>query len=344
MIRRIISVLFILVLNISASEYRLGRGYEVYKDDSLYLNLGAHLNINYYNSKSGNNVELGQSGLILFGEYTPKFNFLLEIGSDSLYTHDSEISNETTDFHVMRMYGEYLHSDAVEIKVGKFLTPLGIWNRAYIPALRWSGFTPYIANDFFPKIIVGFSLNGSLTENRSFSYSVFSHIDGEHDTNENNLIANEFFGGELRYHLSPLAKISLPFGRYRSDKSKEICIVGGVNILIPFNKNEFSSEFLYKDGEWTNSSSFLETWKDTAWYAQYVQHIYKDSYLSFRYGEKNRKYSSKHINWNDTNSVVGYIYKPNSALNVKVEYRHSDRDGWKPIVSNEVLVSLSVIF
>jgi len=342
--KKIICILFVLLTGLMAQEYKLGRGYEIYSNKEFYLYGGAHADINYYTQSGNNSLRLGQAGIMLFGEYTPKFRFLAEVGSDDIYVHNFNKANESTNLQLMRLYGEYLYSDAIEFKVGQFLTPIGIWNRAYIPALRWSGFTPYVAKGFFPKIIAGASLNGSLNEKRSISYSLFYHVDGEQDTNKNNVKAKEFFGGELRYNFSPLAKIAVPFGRFRSNSSQEICRFTGINTLIPFEKNEFSSEFLYKDGEWTNSEGISNNWQDIAWYIQYVQHIYKSSYLSVRYGEQRRFRSSNDVTWNDANEVLGYVYRPKTALSIKLEYRHRARTGLNFINTDEGLLSFSVLF
>jgi len=343
--KKIILILLFVSLNtLLAQEYKLGRGYEFYNQDNLSLNIGAHADMNYHTVDDEQSVQLGQAGAMVFGEYNSKFRFLAEIGSDDIFTYSFMHSSKSTDLQLMRLYGEYLYSDALEIKIGQFLTPIGIWNRAYIPVLRWSSFTPYVAQGFFPKIIAGASLNGSLTDERSVSYSIFYHVDGEHDTNQNNIRAKEFLGGEVRYHFSPLAKIAIPFGRFRSDSSKEICVFYGANLIIPFDKNELSSEFLYKDGEWTNQMGITDKWQDTAWYVQYVQHIYKNSYLSVRYGEVERLRSNSGIKWNDVNNVFGYIYRPKTAFSVKLEYRHRKRDGLNPINTDESLLSFSVLF
>jgi len=339
-------LLLMFLTALRAEEYQLGRGHEFYAHEGLSLTLGAHMDINFHGSnRQDESVQLGQAGIMLFGEYTPKFHFLAEIGSDDTYTYSLTHDNSaSTALQLMRLYGEYSFSDAIEVKFGQFLTPIGIWNRTYIPALRWSAFTPYVAQGFFPKIIAGASINGRLCDNRELSYSLFYHVDGEHDTNQNNVKAKEFIGGELRYHFSPLIKLAFPFGRYRSDSSQEINLFTGLNLLLPFKKNEFSSEFIYKDGEWTDANGYTNTWKSSAWYLQYVQHIYKSSYLSARYGEKRRFQSKNGINWSDKNTVFGYIYRPKTAFSTKLEYRHTRRSGLDTLGQDEVLLSFSVLF
>lgn len=262
----------------AAEEYRIGRGYQLYADETFSLNLGGHASMFYEVADGGaGRAGLDQAGIMLYGDITSNFRFLAEYGSDDTYAYDLRAgTDDATDFQLMRLYGEYLFSDAVRVKGGQFLTPIGIWNRTYIPALRWSAFTPYVAQMFFPKIIVGGAVEGRLFKGRRVGYSLFYHADGEYDTNENNVPAKEFTGGEVRYHFGMRGKIGIPFGRFRSDSNREICYFTGANLLWPFSKNELSSEFLYKDGEWTEGSGMLTKWKDMAWYLQYVQHIWSD--------------------------------------------------------------------
>jgi len=345
-INRIYFLLLLVLSTLDAQDYKLGRGYEVYGDDKLSLTVGAHIDINVNAKSDGNeSAKIGQSGVLLFGNYTSKFRFLAELGSDEAYRYTmDEATSDSTDFKLSRLYGEYLFSDSFELKAGRFLTPIGIWNKTYIPALRWSNFTPFVAKGFFPKIIDGASMNGTLLPTRDISYSLFYHIEGESDNNDNNINAKEFAGGEIRYHFSPMAKIAIPFGRYRSDSSTEIVHFTGLNFILPFNKNELSLESLYKDGEWTDANAYTNKWKDYAWYLQYVQHVYKASYLCIRYEEERRVNSSIGVSWNDKATVLGYIYRPVTSFSTKLEFRHREKSGENSFKNDEALVSFSVLF
>ena len=331
---------------VSAQEYRPGRGYRLYNDEMLQLNLGGHASVFYLaQGEDNDSVGLDQAGVMLYGNITSRFRFLGEYGSDNIYTYRLDSGkSDSTDLQLMRLYGEYLFSDALHLKAGQFLTPIGIWNRTYIPALRWSAFTPYVAMRFFPKIIVGGALEGRVLDNRALGYSLFYHADGEYDTNENNVPAKEFVGGELRYHFGLRGKVALPFGRFRSDTAKEICLFTGANFLWPIGRNELSSEFLFKDGEWTDMGGFHNTWKDYAWYLQYVQHLLGSHYLSARLGQLVRFKSNTDMTWEDNNVVFGYIYRPQTALSIKAEYRHRERNNPFEIRSDEGLLTFSVLF
>lgn len=332
---------FSIVTLLFASPYRLGRGYDIMQSPTFSLNIGGHVD-SYLHTQSDANSSVGidQAGLILSGHITPAFLFLGEIGSDDIVDYDLQShTSSTTDIQLMRLYGIYRFNDAFKLKVGQFLTPIGIWNRAYIPALRWSAFKPYVADGFFPKIIVGGSLEGELLVNKSLTYALFYHHDGEYDTNKNNVPAKEFAGGEIAYKPSFRTKLSLPFGRYKSNTKKEICLFSGLNFILPVGKNELSSEFIYKDGKWKDSR-----WKDYAWYLQYIQNLTGPHYLGARFGQKKRFDAKIVKEWEDNNIVASYIYRPTSAFSIKAEYRHRERSGTKVIQSDESLISISVLF
>ena len=334
--------IFITIFSILyAQEYRLGRGYNVINEPTFEVNVGGHIDTYMYNSSDKNSsLGINQAGLILSTEIASNLRFLLEIGSDDIYDYDVvSTQSKSTDIQLMRLYGEYLFDDVVSLKLGQFLTPMGLWNRIYIPALRWSAFTPYVASGFFPKLIVGGSIQGHLLESKKVSYSLFYHADGEYDTNKNNVPASEFAGGEVRYHFDLRSKIALMAGRYKSKTKEEICIFGGVNARLTWNKNLFSSEFIYKDGMWENKA-----WKDYAWYLQYVQHLYKAHYLVARFGQEKRFSTTIVKEWEDNNAIVGYVYRPQTALSIKLEYRHRERSGTKVIQSDESMLSFAVLF
>lgn len=342
--KKLLLLLSLLLSGLNADDYKLGRGYEWYNNDTLSLNISGHFDTYWHTSSETNNsVGLDQAGLILSGNITPKLSFLVEGGSDDIIDYDlTSGESQSTDIQFMRAYAVYRFYDALSLKAGLFLSPIGIWNRTYIPALRWSNFTPYVAKGFFPKIIAGVEASGYVFQDRSFSYSLFYHKEGEYDTNKNNVVADEFVGGEVRYHFGLRSKVAIPFGRYRSETSKEICLFTGMNILLPFNKNEFSAEMIYKDGEWTWDNGKTTTWKDYAWYLQYVQHLYEKHFAALRVGQSGRFDSMQ--NWDDKNVVLSYIYKPQTSLSIKAEYRHREISRTNSISSDESLLSFSVLF
>lgn len=347
MVRILFTLTLIVMPWLMAQEYALGRGATLYATDEMRIKLGAHASLFYHlaSKEQNSSVGLDQAGVMLYGKLTPSLRFLGEIGSDDIYSYDLQRSNaQSTPLQLMRLYGDYLFTDALQLKGGQFLTPIGIWNNTYIPALRWSAFTPYVATRFFPKIIVGAALHGRAFKNNAFEYALFYHANGEYDTNKNNVPAQEFVGAELRFHFNTTGKIALPFGRFRSNSYKEICLFTGLNFILPLGKSELSSEFLYKDGKWNEPGLFMNEWKDYAWYAQYVQHVMQSHYISIRYGQKVRFASKNSITWEDNNGVVGYIYRPYTALSYKLEYRKRVRTGQGAINSDEGLATFSVLF
>ena len=334
--------LLLLSLSLSATEYHLGRGMRLSESENYILKVGGFVGAKY---SSENILSMDHNGVMLYGSFLDDFNFLVEGSGDETFSYDfTSGKSARSDYYLSRAYLSYTYSDALSLKVGEFLTPLGLYNVAYIPALQWTAFKPFVADGFYPKIIVGAEVSGSFGFEEGFSYSSFYHFNHRYDTNTNNVQADEFAGTELRYIFMYEAKVALNLARYKSVNSKEISLVGGVNLLIPFYNNELSAEFIYKDGEWKDEFGALTHWKDYAWYAQYVQSLSVKNYLSFRVGQKVRFNSTKNRNWNDSNAVVGYIYKPTSALSMKLEHRYRERDGWNALKTNETLVSFGVLF
>ncbi len=337
--------LFLLLISftfLSAQEYQLGRGLDVIDQEKFSLKLGGFVGAKY---SSENVLSMDHNGLMLYGNFLEKFNFLIEGSGDETFSYDfSSGESVRSKYYLSRAYLSYSYSDALSFKVGEFLTPLGLFNVAYIPALQWTAFKPYVADGFYPKIIAGAEVSGSFGDEQGFSYSAFYHFNHRYDTNPNNVQADEFAGAELRYIFDYEAKVAINFSRYKSVQSKEISRVGGANLLVPFNDDELSAEFLYKVGQWKDEVGSLSTWQDYAWYAQYVRALFSKNYLSLRVGQKVRFNSSKSRNWNDSNAVLGYIYKPYSALSVKLEHRYRERDGWNRLKVNETLLSFGLLF
>ena len=342
---KLIIIFVLLSFSLFAQEYKLGRGLSLYEANGLELILGGHLSLQAHsdhpdNNNTQNSVSIENVGVMMYGSYTQYFSFLLEYGNEDLYGYqNSDSFSQNPEFR--RFYADFHLHDTANIKLGRFLTPIGIYNPTYINALRWSNIRPLVAQEFFPDIITGAQVHGTITSR--VEYSVFTQLQDNEAVSVSHLPISEFTGGELRYLFGTNSRFAVNYGQFRSDTFKEICTFGGANALVELGDNEFSTELLYKKGKWRNPNAQVKWWDDFSWYTQYVQNIVEDHYLTFRVGQKIRT-SSDVESWNESNGIVGYVYRPNSALSYKLEYRHLERTGLKAYKTDEAYLSFSVLF
>jgi hypothetical protein len=76
--------------------------------------------------------------------------------SDENYAHlETERSLD-----LARLYAEYAFSDALRVRVGRFLTPIGEWNEVHAEPLTWTSIRPLTTYRSFAKSVTGVLLGG----------------------------------------------------------------------------------------------------------------------------------------------------------------------------------------
>ncbi len=334
-----------LSLLVLAENYTLGRGVTLYQTEQFNITAGGHFSadvqsVNPDNDTAQNSIGIENMALMLYGSYSDMLSFLVEYGNEDLYRYtNNEGDSQSPEFR--RFYVEAHLNDVLNLKLGRFLTPIGIYNPTYINALRWSNIRPLVAQEVFPDIITGAQLHGLVGEH--FEYAIFTQLEDDETSSISSVPISEFTGAELRYLFGVNSRVAINYGHYKSDTVREICTFGGVNTLVPLGENEFTAEALYKDGTWTTGGGETTRWNDFSWYAQYVQNIREKHYATLRLGQKIRDGFGVG-SWNESNGVLGYVYRPSTALSYKLEYRHFQRTGQGAYITDDFHLSFSVLF
>lgn len=74
-----------------------------------------------------------------------------------------------------RLYVDYRATDALGLRVGKFLTPIGRWNQNHADPLTWTTVRPLISRSAFPTNATGLLLFGSVAvASQGLDYEVFA--------------------------------------------------------------------------------------------------------------------------------------------------------------------------
>lgn len=329
-----------LLLSITANPYELGRGLKVINTPEATLNLGGHLSIDYanyseFNTSQTKSINLQDIGLMAYGNVGNQFSYLAEIGNDNAYSYSLNNNNmQSEDLELKRLYGSYAFSDTLKIKLGRFLTPIGIWNPTYINALRDTTVRPFVATAYYPDIITGLQISGFLGDEQAFEYALFKQLKPEEKESVSKIPTTQFIGGELRYNFDLASRIALVAGNYNSQAIKEKVTLLGFNAKINLEDDELSTEFLHKNSKWKD-----DKWQEISWYLQYVLQVKEKHAAVFRIGEQ------KHLkSWDSYEFLLGYNYKPLPTLSIKTEGRYIKRTGLNSFESNQLFISLSVLF
>lgn len=149
---------------------------------------------NFFDDLENYNVNYGtavsEAGILITYQPTSK----ITLKSVFVYRPDFEF-----DQMLNEAFGSYAVSNTLNIKVGRFLTPLSPMNTYYYQPVNTSATLPILItnHEFFPLNIDGISVNGQTAGDLRFNYDVFAG--GYRNTTWLKTGAVGFFGDEVSY-------------------------------------------------------------------------------------------------------------------------------------------------
>ena len=313
------------------SSYSLGHGIRV-GNTPLYA--GGYFSLEYENVISGvEEVKLEDLSLMLYGE-TERYNYMMELESNDLYSEvlNGSDDNESIHFnlHIERFYFDTKYENFT-IRVGKFNSLIGLWNRIPINIFRDTTSNPKVVQYLFPRFTSGMNvdyhpqkwndtiLNIMLQKSKDFDAYV-------NDTTYNNLEINRHYGVgiETRY-----GGISYNFN------------VGMFRFLDGQTRYYLESAFSYEDVCFRLQGEIgMQFDKENATipYIGYLQGVYRiaeEHEVVFRV----ESYDDKDRGIEETFGVLGYIWRPVYPVSLKGEYQVHQQNS-----ANRLLFSVSMMF
>ena len=206
----LLSLVF-LSLTLFANEYELGRGYKI--NDSLHV--GGYFSTDYTFTNDNNQFEIDDVAILAYGNLSPQFSYLFELEAAPFYTNNfsENLSQTNTKFHYERVYIDYSHSEMLNIRIGKQITPIGYWNLEPINVLRDTSSNPLYSFKMFPKLFTGVDLNGYLDEENTFKYNLFVQKNNDLDEEYINIKNDSFIGLTVNYEWDENIDIGASLGQ-----------------------------------------------------------------------------------------------------------------------------------
>lgn len=318
--------------------YSLGEGLRI-ADTDFYL--GGYMNIEG-KSEVGGDGELAfdELSLFIFGNISDRWRFFSELEEIKLLEVNSE-GESRSDHHgeIERLYVDYLASEKVNIRVGKFLTPIGTWNEIHAEPLTWTVSRPLVTFVPFPVFITGVQAFGDLeVMDQDISYSLFyqgnESIDEETGLRRTHII----YGGRGRWHATPNLEIGVPLLYYKEYEVGDKIYLSGLDFT-------YKTPIIEVRGEATYSGVDREAngWSDE--YGYYIQGAYgltEKLFLVVRH-----EYFKARGEGGELEALsIGGAYKPRPQIVFKAEYQTRNGDLVLEEINDSevVLASFSVLF
>jgi hypothetical protein len=296
-------------------EYRAGRGLRV---GDTGLTIGG------FATAEGERLEGGESrggiegiNLLLFFDPLRFLHVFAELGETGPLAEGESGRKgvrSDADVEVDRLYGDLGSSDALNLRFGKFLTPIGRWNLAPAEPLVWTSSEPLIVEEVFDETVSGVMLWGSaFPRGGALSYSLYGTFLDPLDPDPDAPPTDHSAGAHLEW--ASLGGWSVGASYFASEaREKTWHHLGGTDFLWqPNARLELSAEALAGEGTRENGALW-------GLYAQAVLETVDTLYAVGRYERFDPPGGDRAVDLFD----VGLTWVPVYYLRLKADYLFAD--------------------
>ena len=152
--------------------YELGRGLPI--GDSGFT-VGGYATARYDDMRGSNpRLTADHLSLMVWWEGSGRWKFFSEADlEESLATRHSG-ADEERFLALERFYLDYALTDSVNVRLGKYLTPIGRWNQIHADPLVWTTSRPMVTHAVFPGTATGGMVQGTVSiGSREMDYAIF---------------------------------------------------------------------------------------------------------------------------------------------------------------------------
>lgn len=240
---------------------------------------------------------------------------------DGLATREAELVSE-------RLYVDYAWRDAMKLRLGKFLTPVGRWNLLHAAPLTWTTSRPLITEATFPTNATGAMVYGVLPWNaEGIEYSVYASA-GEEIFPEDELDTfREAYGARVAGTVLPHTQLGFSWAAFEQEAEAELRKqLFGVDFEWKWRRAELSGEFARRA-----LSGHGRDRDEQGWYVQTVVPIARQWFAVARYESFHQQGADRDLSV----YLGGLAWRPRPALVLKAEWsRATDNDadlpdGWR---------------
>ncbi|WP_457621730.1 hypothetical protein [Persephonella sp.] len=332
---RVVTFIFILLIGLSyASDvtYRFGRGLSV--DNRFYL--GGYTSFQYEYRQNGY-YEYKVDDIAILGFYRQgKFKIFGELEARNWYVRRKGTGGEfNLKLHTERFYVEYAFNEYFKTRLGRFITPLGIWNQIHINALKWTTSDPVTAEWFYPRFSTGLDIYGFLPIiDETTEYHLFIQKTRNIDDGYNNVKTDDFIGFQLKKFFGINRYIGINGGRFYDTEFKETSTFLGFFGYLNIKRFYLMGEAYIAHENEEHHAEYSGRIDKESYYVQSVYRILSKNYLIIRNEYFKDRSDKGYLNvW-----TFGWNYKPLFNISIKGEYQFFEKR------DNRFLASFAVLF
>ena len=290
--------------------YTPGRGLHV---GDTGLTLGGYVAADLTRDEGGpTTFRVEDQGLFFIWDPTSRLHFFSELD----VVDQDEPGGPRRTFVTPRLYGDVAALDWLNLRVGKFLTPIGRWNLIYARPLVWTTSRPLVTELPFDPFTTGGMLFGSLFPRGGMvTYSLYGQFTDQFDAEPGAQPVDRSVGGRLEY--ASLGGWSVGGSYLAFTEAGRWRHLTGLDTLWQRGRFELMGEFAFQEPVHDPVGDSGRQW---GLYLQAVQEVLPKIYLVERY-EHFDQAPEPAVNI----GVLGLAYKPWPFVVLKGEYLFADR-------------------
>jgi hypothetical protein len=321
--------------------YQLGRGYKL-GNTGIHLGGYGSARISGLGSEPWK-LEISDLSLFVTWDNGSRLRFFSELEVEDTLTAGEHqgLTTKATYFALERLHLDYLINDALTIRIGKVLTPIGQWNVIHADPLVWTTTRPVATQNLFSKNLTGVTLHGNVAfGEQSIDYAVYGEYSDSLDPNPaDKPHFDNAVGARIRYNVSDDLQIGLSYSDFALRGSSDIRQhLLGLDVAWTYQRYAVNSEIVYRN---TDTKINANAWQG---YVQGVSPLAGHFYAVARYeffdqdngnsGHDNGKLGQV--------GVLGLAYRPSPPSIWKLEYRVGTHN--KDLAPDGLFASFSVLF
>lgn len=292
--------------------YRLGRGLRLADSG---LTLGGYANLDIIAPHSGStHADLSDLSLFITWQASERWRFFSEVeleeGLSLVESHGLSASDAA--LRLERLYGDYSIADAANVRVGKYLTPIGRWNVIHADPLVWTTSRPVVTEQTFSQHSTGAMLFGDTPLlGHDLEYQLYASVLDDPVGHPDDANFGKAFGLRTTYGDPGRTQIGVSYANFRNNSAPNpVHNLYGLDWFWSRERYELSGEMVYRRA---NSDAVEDAW---GLYAQGVAPLSERLYAIARY----EVYQAGNVQPPTQLWIGGLAYKPVPPLVFKLEY------------------------
>jgi hypothetical protein len=309
--------------------YTPGRGLQI---GETGLTIGGYSNVTLTRDEGREaEGELDDLSFFIVGDPLPRLHIFAELEYEDAFTidEDGDFSSPDDVFTAERLYADIAVADAVNLRTGIFLTPVGRWNVMHAAPLVWTTSRPLTTENPFDPNLTGAMLFGSVFRGaNTLRYFVWDQFGPPIEGNPEFDPADHSLGGRLE--LDTAASWSVGASVLSARRSGGWRHLGGADFLWTHRRIELTGEVVVANGAGIGSE-----------WGGYVQGVFA---LTSRLAlvERYEHYTAPAPVPGVNLVALGLAFRPLPAVVLKAEYLFADRSA--PDAEQGFKASIATLF